>query len=164
MFRLGGGADAGGDDEDDFDMFGDNEEDLDMEEIVNDMGETRREALEAAPRRARMEQARLAKEKADGKKVKKEKPAERSLIALEVKPWEADTDLKMVWNEIKKQTQDGLVWGEAMKLEEMAFGIKKLVMTCVIEDAKVLMDDVTDKIEGLEQWVQSVQVASMNKL
>lgn len=146
-------------------MFGDDDaEELDMEEIVNDMGETRREALEAAPRRARMEQARLAKEKADGKKVKKEKPAEKSLIALEVKPWEADTDLVMVWKEICKLEQDGLTWGAAHKLEEMAFGIKKLVMTCVIEDKKVLMDDVTDKIEGFEEWVQSVQVASMNKL
>ena len=37
-------------------------------------------------------------------------------------------------------------------------------MTCTIEDDKVLMDDITDCIEALEDYVQSVQVASMNKI
>lgn len=37
-------------------------------------------------------------------------------------------------------------------------------MTCTIEDAKVLMDDITDNIEKLEDFVQSVHVASMNKI
>ena len=46
----------------------------------------------------------------------------------------------------------------------MAFGIKKLVMTVTIEDAKVLLDDITDHIEALEDHVQSVTVASMNKV
>ena len=32
----------------------------------------------------------------DGKKKDKAKPVEKSLVVLEVKPWEADTDLKMV--------------------------------------------------------------------
>ena len=85
-------------------------------------------------------------------------------MALEVKPWEADTDLEMVWKKIKEYKQDGLVWGENFKLEPVAFGIKKLVMTCVVDDDKVLMDDITDSIEALEDYVQSVFVASMNKL
>jgi hypothetical protein len=57
-----------------------------------------------------------------------------------------------------------LTWGETFKLEPVAFGIKKLVMTATIVDSLVLMDDITDKIEALEDHVQSVQVASMNKL
>ena len=83
---------------------------------------------------------------------------------LEVKPWEADTDLVMVWNEIKKYQQEGLTWGESYKLEPVAFGVKKLVMTCAIVDALVLMDDITENIEGLDEWVQSCQVVSMNKI
>ena len=46
----------------------------------------------------------------------------------------------------------------------MAFGVKKIVMTCTIVDKLVLMDDITDVIEGLEEHVQSCTVASFNKI
>lgn len=32
---------------------------------------------------------------------------------------------------------EGLVWGEAHKLVPVAFGVKKLVLSCVVEDDKV---------------------------
>ena len=32
----------------------------------------------------------------------------------------------------------GLVWGEAHKLVPVAFGVKKLVLSCVVEDDKVM--------------------------
>lgn len=48
---------------------------------------------------------RLGKKKAD-------KPPEKSLIVLDVKPWEADTDLVALWHQIRQYQQDGLVWGE----------------------------------------------------
>ena len=56
------------------------------------------------------------------------------------------------------------MWGENFKLEPVAFGIKKLVMTCTIVDSLVLLDDVTENIEKLEDFVQSVTIASMNKI
>jgi len=147
-------------DDDDMDLFGDDD--------VNSDGENAEEAAATKARRERMEAARKLKEEADAKKglVKKdkEKPAEKSLIVLDVKPWEADTDLKMVWGKIIEYKQDGLRWGDTFKLEPVAYGIMKLVMTVTIEDAKVLLDDITDHIEGLEEWVQSVSVASMNKV
>jgi elongation factor 1-beta len=144
-------------DEDFDDMFGDEEE-----EDAN--GET---AADRA-RHERMEHARKLKEEADAKsgkaKKEKEKPVEKSLVVLEVKPWEADTNLEQVWHEIIKYQQEGLQWGESFKLEPIAYGIMKLVMTCTIVDSLVLMDDITDNIEALENWVQSVHVASMNKI
>ena len=94
--------------DDDFDdMFGDDEE-------LNEDGETAAEARATAARRERMAKAAALKAEADAKagKKKKEKEAEKSLVVLEVKPWEADTDLEMVWNEIKKFTKEGLAWGE----------------------------------------------------
>jgi translation elongation factor EF-1beta len=81
-----------------------------------------------------------------------------------VKPWEADTDLEMVWNKIKEYQQEGLAWGQTFKLEPVAFGIKKLILTASIVDSMVLMDDITDNIEAIEEYVQSVQVVSMNKI
>jgi len=117
-----------------------------------------------------MEAARKLKEENDAKanagKEKKEKvkAVEKSLVVLEIKPWEADTDLKMVWEKIREYQQEGLSWGETYKLEPVAYGIMKLVMTCTIVDSLVLMDDITEAIEGIEEYVQSVNVASMNKI
>ena len=146
--------------DDDFDnMFGDDAE---------DDGETEEEKKANAARAERMATARRLKEEKDAKegKVKKDKPKTiaKSLVVLEVKPWEADTDLVMVWNEIKKYEQKGLTWGQNHKLGPIAFGIMKLVMTCTIVGDEVLMEDVTDAIEKLEDYVQSVTVASMNKI
>lgn len=50
------------------------------------------------------------------------------------------------------------------KLQPMAFGINKLQIVCVIEDAKVSVDDISEKIEGFEDFVQSVDIASFNKV
>jgi len=46
----------------------------------------------------------------------------------------------------------------------VAFGIQKLQMGCVIEDEKVLTDDIFDKILAWEDDVQSVDMTSMQKL
>ena len=70
----------------------------------------------------------------------------------------------MVWNEITKYQQEGLSWGQTYKLEPVAYGIMKLVMTATIVDSQVLLEDITDAIEKLEDYVQSVNVASMNKI
>jgi translation elongation factor EF-1beta len=150
--------------DDDFDdMFGD-----DDEEEPNEYGETAAEAAATRARQERMAQALKLKEEKDAKagKVKKnkEKAVEKSLVVLEVKPWEADCDLHMVFNEITKFELEGLVWGQAHELVPVAYGIKKLVMQCVIVDELVLMDDVTDNIEAMEEWVQSVQVTAMTKV
>ncbi|CAM9115794.1 unnamed protein product [Heterosigma akashiwo] len=133
-------------DDDDDDLFGDDDEE---EEKVDP----------AAAKAAR------AKALADAKKKKeKAKPVERTQIVVEIKPWEAECDLTALSEEIKKIQKDGLVWGEGIKLVPVAFGIKKLIMSCVVEDEKVCADDVTDPIEALEDFVQSVDIATMSKI
>lgn len=113
-----------------------------------------------------MEAARKLKEEKDAKegKKKKEKDVEKSLVVLEVKPWEADTDLEALWKQIIQYQQEGLTWGQTFKLEPVAYGIKKLVMTATIVDSLVVLDDITENIESLEDYVQSVNIASMNKI
>jgi elongation factor 1-beta len=59
--------------------------------------------------------------------------------------------------------KDGLVWGGG-KLVAVGFGIKKLQINVVIEDDKVGLDDLQQDIEGLEDYVQSTDVAAMQKL
>jgi elongation factor 1-beta len=58
---------------------------------------------------------------------------------------------------------EGLIWG-ANKFVAVGYGIRKLQITCVIEDDKVGVDDLSDQITALEDYVQSVDVAAFNKL
>lgn len=59
--------------------------------------------------------------------------------------------------------QDGLVWG-ASKLVPVGFGIKKLQINLVVEDEKVSLDELQEKIAEDEDHVQSSDVAAMQKL
>ncbi|KAJ5852233.1 uncharacterized protein N7529_011618 [Penicillium soppii] len=104
---------------------------------------------------------RLADYKA--KKALKTKPAAKSLVTLEVKPWDDETDLAAMEANVRAIEQDGLVWG-ASKLVPLAFGIKKLQINLVVEDEKVSTDELQQKIEEDEDHVQSTDIAAMQKL
>lgn len=59
---------------------------------------------------------------------------------------------------------DGLVWG-ASKLVPVGYGVSKLQITLVVEDDKVSLDDLQERIgEDLEDYVQSSDIAAMQKL
>ena len=106
--------------------------------------------------------ARLKKE-AELRTIAKE-AKQRTLVALEVKPWDTEQDLMELWKKITTTvTQDGLKWAEACTLQEVAFGIKKIVTTFVM-GATNSSDDVVEAIEAMEDEVQSVEVISMNVL
>lgn len=59
--------------------------------------------------------------------------------------------------------KDGLVWG-ASKLVAVGFGIKKLQINLVVEDEKISLDELQQEIEEFEDYVQSTDVAAMQKL
>uniref|UniRef100_A0A7S2UXP5 Translation elongation factor EF1B beta/delta subunit guanine nucleotide exchange domain-containing protein n=1 Tax=Fibrocapsa japonica TaxID=94617 RepID=A0A7S2UXP5_9STRA len=131
------------------------EEDDDADDLFGDDDEF--DAAAAA-------EARKKKAEAAKAKKKKAKPVERSQLIFEVKPWEADQDLKSLFAKITALKKEGLSWGEGYEIKPVAFGIMKLVMSCVIVDDLVGMDDVTDPIEAMEDEVQSVDVLTMNKM
>jgi elongation factor 1-beta len=59
---------------------------------------------------------------------------------------------------------DGLVWKTEFKKEPIAYGVSKIIIGAVVEDAKVSTDDVQDAIEAFEDEVQSIDIQSFNKL
>merc|ERR1719399_726843 len=101
------------DDDDDDDLFGD--DDSDEEEA-----ERARQAKVSEEQRARQ--------------AKKEE-ASKSLLALEIKPWEAETDLLACLEAIRKIEINGCEWSASHKLIPVAFGIKKLLITATIQDS-----------------------------
>ncbi|KAH0536658.1 hypothetical protein FGG08_006484 [Glutinoglossum americanum] len=97
------------------------------------------------------------------KKAGKTKPAAKSIVTLQVKPWDDETDMKELEVNVRKIELDGLVWG-ASKMVPVGFGIKMLQINLVIEDDKVSLDMLQEKIEEDEDHVQSTDIAAMQKL
>ena len=130
------------DDDDDVDLFGSDEEEEDPEVV-----------------------AEREKRLADYKKKKegKSKPAAKSIVTMDVKPWDDETDMEELVKNVKAVEMDGLVWG-GHKLVPVGFGIKKLQINLVIEDDKVSLEDLQGKVEEDEDHVQSTDIAAMQKL
>ncbi|OQR95423.1 EF-1 guanine nucleotide exchange domain-containing protein [Thraustotheca clavata] len=137
-------APAKKEEDDDDDLFGD-DDDEEEDEAAKTAAKKRADAAKAA-------------------KKEKPKPIERSQVVIEVKPWEMETDLEALAAKIKALEINGLTWGEGHKTVPVAFGIKKLLVQCIIIDDLVLLDDITEAIEKFEDDVQSVDIASMNKM
>lgn len=98
-------------------------------------------------------------------KPKKEKPAAKSMIVFDVKVYEMETDLLELFKKIKTEIViDGLLWNNEPKILPIAFGMNKLQIGCVVEDAKVSVDDIYEKIEAWEDLVQSIDTVSFQKL
>jgi len=129
-------------DEDEMDLFGSDEEEEDPEVVAE-------------------REQRLADYKK--KKEGKAKPAAKSIVTLDVKPWDDETDMEELTKNVKTIEMDGLLWGQH-KLVAVGFGIKKLQINVVIEDEKVSLEDLQGKIEEDEDHVQSTDVAAMQKL
>jgi elongation factor 1-beta len=60
---------------------------------------------------------------------------------------------------VRKIELDGLVWG-ASKMVPVGFGIKMLQITLVIEDDKISLELLQEKIEEDEEHVQSTDIVS----
>jgi len=96
----------------------------------------------------------------------KVKPTQRSLIVLEVKPFDEETDLQALALQIKQLTHPGIQnWGQEHKFVDVAYGIQKLVLSAVVFDDLVGVDELSEMIEeGNEDKIQSIDVAAMSKV
>lgn len=112
-FLAGGAAPAAAPaaaDDDEIDLFGsdDDEEDAEAERV-----KAERVAAYAA------------------KKANKPKTIAKSVVTLDVKPWDDETDMKALEEAVRSIEQPGLVWGSST-LKAVGYGIKKLQITLVI--------------------------------
>jgi elongation factor 1-beta len=97
------------------------------------------------------------------KKSKKPALIAKTSVLFDVKPWDDETDMDAMLEAVKSVQMDGLVWG-ANKLVPVGYGIKKLQVMCVVEDEKVSIEELSEKIQEFEDFVQSVDIAAMNKI
>ncbi|CAK9441196.1 uncharacterized protein LODBEIA_P50650 [Lodderomyces beijingensis] len=129
--------------DDDVDLFGSDDEEVDEEA-------------------EKLKQQRLA-EYAAKKAAKGPKPAAKSIVTLDVKPWDDETNLDELLENVKNIQIEGLTWG-AHQWIPVGFGIKKLQINLVVEDALVSLDDLQAAVEEDEDHVQSTDIAAMQKL
>ncbi|KAI9590842.1 elongation factor 1 beta [Syncephalis fuscata] len=116
---------------------------------------------EADEEAERLKEQRLAEYHA--KKSKKPVVIAKSMITFDVKPWDDETDLKAMEAGVRAIAMDGLVWGTS-KLVPVGYGINKLRIACVVEDAKVSTDDLEEQIRELEDYVQSIDIENFSKI
>jgi translation elongation factor EF-1beta len=116
---------ADDDDDDDFDVFGDDDDADGGDATAAATTDTKEEG--ATESRAEM-LSRLKKE-AELRTIAKE-AKQRTLVAIEIKPWDVEQDLLLLFKKISETiTQDGLKWAENCNLADVAFGIKKIQTT-----------------------------------
>ncbi|KAI0339140.1 hypothetical protein BDW22DRAFT_1415272 [Trametopsis cervina] len=99
----------------------------------------------------------------NAKKAGKPKTAAKSVVTFEVKPWDDETDMAELEKAVRSIEMEGLVWG-ASKLVPIGYGIRKLQITLVVEDDLVSLDDLQEKVAEFEDFVQSTDIAAMQKL
>ncbi|VDL93074.1 unnamed protein product, partial [Schistocephalus solidus] len=97
------------------------------------------------------------------RKKDKKKETAKSIIILDIKPWDDETDMKAMEEAVRSIAADGLVWGTS-KFVPVVHGIKKLQITCVIEDDKIDTQFLEDEISKFDDYVQSIDIAAFNKL
>jgi len=97
------------------------------------------------------------------KKSKKPALIAKSNVILDIKPWDDETDLGEMEKAIRTIEGDGLLWGKAEK-KPIAYGVFKLTISAVVEDDKISVDWMEEKICEFEDYVQSVDVAAFNKI
>jgi elongation factor 1-beta len=138
----------------------DDDDDSDDDDEMDFFGEMTPEEQKAA------EEKKAMIEKAKARGAEKAKLT-KSMIILDVKPWDDTTDMAALEAEVRAIQKDGLLWGTS-KLAPVGFGIKKLQITCVIEDAKVeSMDAIIEEElvrDGESDNIQSIDVVAFNKL
>lgn len=115
-------------------------------------------------------QAKLAAEKAKKEDAgalgpKKKGPViAKSSVVFDVKGYEEGQDFEALAKKIRAEVNmDGLVWMDKHQILPIAFGMKKLQMTMLIEDEKVQTEDVFEQIEAWEEEVQSTDIFAFNK-
>lgn len=148
---------AADDDDDDMDLFDDDEEE--------DAAPSSR-AEQAKALKAKKEKEMAEKKQAALDRLAKKEAKQRSLCNLEIKPWEAEQDLNDLFKRIKEKVQpEGLKWSENCKLVEVAFGVKKMLLTAVLPmnlSMDAIIEDMTEDIFPDE--IQSMNMTSMSLL
>ncbi|CAK94020.1 unnamed protein product (macronuclear) [Paramecium tetraurelia] len=113
------------------------------------------------------------KVKAEQRKAKtlaqnnQQKPVVKKMVIFEFKLFETidQAQLEQIVKKIKDNINpNGLVWGQNVDYKDIPFGAKKIVMSMIIEDDKIIIEDIFDQITSLEDDISVVDIVSPCRL
>ena len=137
------------------------------EESDDDFNFSDSEEEDAAPKESAMERMkRMGAEKKAADAAKADVhvgPITKSNVVMDCKPWDDETDLGEMEAAVRAIKMEGLTWGDA-KHVEIGYGIKKLRISNCIVDHLVGLYDLEEKLTDLEDFIQSVDIVSHNKI
>ena len=89
-----------------------------------------------------------AKKKAEmiARNTKTPKKIDKSQIVFDVKVYDQEEDLEVLYHDITQIKKDGLTWNKNFEEREVAFGMMKLTMVMVVEDEKIGVDELYEEI------------------
>lgn len=90
-------------------------------------------------------------------------PIAKSTLILDVKPLGDETNLDELEQKVRAIEMEGLRWAGSER-PEIAYGLKKLRIISVIVDDLVSTDELREKIEAMEDMVQSTDIYAFNKV
>jgi len=124
-------ATGAADEDDDVDLFGSDDEEDDAEA-------ERVKAERVAAYKAKKDEKAAANAAAG-----KDAPVAKSVVTMQVKPWDDETDMEALEAAVRSIELDGLVWGLS-KLVPVGYGVKMLQINLVIEDEKISLDELQE--------------------
>eukprot|EP00300_Choanocystis_sp_HF-7_P034246 c46870_g1_i1.p1 GENE.c46870_g1_i1~~c46870_g1_i1.p1 ORF type:complete len:243 (+),score=68.75 c46870_g1_i1:40-729(+) len=120
---------------------------------------------------AEMDAIRAEQKRKNDARTAEKMAAGKSSILYNVKPYDSETDMAVIEAKIREIAMDGLLWG-ASKLVPVVRGINMLQIMCTVYDTKVstdLLEEIMkgeneDNPNGLDELVQSIDIAAFNKI
>jgi len=105
----------------------------------------------------------IARKKAEAEAATHELTGGKSSVIFDVKPWGLETDMNELEKNVRAIEMKGLRWAGG-QFEKVAFGIRMLRINAVVEDDYVSIDELQERMEALEDFVQSTDIYAFNKL
>jgi elongation factor 1-beta len=136
------------------------EEDDDVDLFGSDDEEDNAEAERIKAERVAVYKAKKDEKAAANAAAGKDAPVAKSVVTMQVKPWDDETDMEALEAGVRSIEKDGLVWGLS-KLVPIGYGIKMLQINLVIEDEKISLDELQERELDMDKTHDFEQTADM---
>ncbi len=87
----------------------------------------------------------------------------KTSVLFDIMPCDSETDLEEMLEKVREIEMAGLLWGSSCRVP-VGFGIDKMQLMCTVEDDKVSIEELCEKMEAFKDLVQSAEVSVMNKI
>lgn len=86
-----------------------------------------------------------------------------SHVLLAITPWKSTQDMKKLEMMVRDIKHPGILW-EASTIEGPTFGISTLLIDMRLDERIVSMDEIQDKLIGLDEFISAVEIRMWNRM